>query len=67
MEKRIILKLNYYISNMFGISFFPIHGIAIGLNVKDSNLDGEEGDYIMFQFLFFVFGISLIYVRDTDS
>lgn len=52
---------------MFGVSFFPIYGIAIGLNVKDSNLDGEEGNYVMFQFLFFVFGISLIYVRDTDD
>lgn len=55
---------------MFGFSFFPIYGIVAGIHIKDSAIDGvsdEEGDYIMVQALFFVFGISFIYVRDTDS
>lgn len=54
---------------MFGISFFPIYGIIAGIHVKDSAMDGvsdEEGEYIMIQALFFVFGISFIYVRNTN-
>jgi hypothetical protein len=54
---------------MFGISFFPIYGIVVGVHIKDSAMDGldvEEGDYIMVQFLFFIFGISFIYVRDIN-
>lgn len=54
---------------MFGISFFPIYGIVAGIHVKDSVMDevsNEEGEYIMIQVLFFVFGISFIYVRNTD-
>lgn len=54
---------------MFGISFFPIYGVVAGVHIKDSTMDGlsaEEGDYMMVQFLFFIFGISLIYVRDIN-
>lgn len=54
---------------MFGISFFPIYGVIAGVHIKDSAMDGvpvEEGDYIMVQFLFFIFGISLIYVRNIN-
>jgi len=55
---------------MFGVSFFPVYGIVVGINLKDSAIDGvleEDGDYFMVQILFFVFGISFIYVRDTDG
>jgi hypothetical protein len=54
---------------MFGISFFPIYGVVAGVHIKDSAMDGvpvEEGDYIMVQFLFFIFGISLIYARNIN-
>tara|TARA_R110000782_G_scaffold55515_1_gene116915 strand:+ start:1004 stop:1171 length:168 start_codon:yes stop_codon:yes gene_type:complete len=55
---------------MFGISFFPVYGCVVGVNLKDSAMDEafeEVGDYIMIQLLFFVFGITLIYyVGDTE-
>ena len=46
---------------MFGITFFPIYGIVIGVNLKDDYLQDafeDQEKYIVIQILLLVFGIT---------
>lgn len=46
---------------MIEVKFFPIYGLAAGINLYSSDLDDEGGDdYKMIQLLFFLFGVSII-------
>lgn len=56
---------------MFGITFFPIYGIVIGVNLKDDYLEDnfqEPEKYIVVQILLLVFGITIFYyARDINK
>lgn len=53
------------------IEFFPVYGLVFGFHYKDSVLDGYEGEdeeevECLFQIMFFVFGISIIWWRKDE-
>jgi hypothetical protein len=56
---------------MFGITFFPIYGIVIGVNLKDDYLQDafeDQEKYIVVQILLLVFGITIFYyARDINK
>ena len=55
---------------MFELRFFPVYGLAVGINYWDSYMDYDpedlkvDGESVhMIQFLFFIGGFSLIWYK----
>lgn len=55
---------------IFGITFFPIYGLTIGINYIDSTLKGEEivdREEHVIQFLLLFFGFNIFWFTDIEQ
>jgi hypothetical protein len=55
---------------LFGITFFPIYGLTIGINYIDSTLQGTEvvdQEEHVIQFLLLFFGFNIFWFTDIEQ
>lgn len=55
---------------LFGITFFPIYGLTVGINYIDSTLKGEEmvdREEHVLQFLLLFFGFNIFWFTDIEQ
>ena len=55
---------------VFGITFFPIYGLTVGINYIDSTLQGsevEDQEEHVVQFLLLFFGFNVFWFSDIEQ